>query len=315
MTTNKDLGIRKKVELREVWPDEARDFTPWLAEHLSELGDALGMELELQAHEAPVGSYSLDILARDPGSDSPVVIENQLEATNHDHLGKLLTYAAGFDANVIVWIAKEFRDEHREALDLLNHRTGEDTQFFGVEVELWKIDDSRPAVNFKLVATPNEWRKQTVSNAQVTVSERRMHYKEFFQGLIASLMEKNFTGPRTARPEYEHSFASGFSAVSYRARFGWEGNPRVDLYIDRDKAWNKDVFDKLLESKAVIESELGESLGWDRLNDNKASRITIVRPGSIDDDEETLKEIHDWMVEKLLDFKRVFGPRLDELAR
>ena len=119
------------------------------------------MELEVEAQEAPVGSYSLDILARD-GNGRQVVIENQLEATDHDHLGKLLTYAAGFDANVIVWIAKNFRDEHRDALDLLNRRTGEDTEFFGVEVELWQIDDSRRAPYFKPIVTPNEWRKQTV---------------------------------------------------------------------------------------------------------------------------------------------------------
>ena len=147
-----------------MWPDEARDFTPWLAEHLSELGDALELELELQAREAPVGGYSLE--AYDVENDKPVVIENQLGSTDHTHLGQLLTYAAGFDANVAIWIAKKFRAEHREALDLLNHRTGEDTQFFGVEVELWKIDNSRPAVHFKLVATPNEWRKWTVGNTQ-----------------------------------------------------------------------------------------------------------------------------------------------------
>ena len=113
------------------------------------------MDLELQTQEAPVGGYSLDILARDVQSGRPVVIENQLGPTDHAHLGQLLTYAAGFDANVIVWIAKEFRDEHRQALDLLNHRTGEESEFFGVEVELWKIAESPAAVNFNLVSTPN----------------------------------------------------------------------------------------------------------------------------------------------------------------
>lgn len=185
MTQNQKLGVRVEVELREVWPNEASDFTPWLAENITELGKALGLDLELQEREASVGSYSLDILARDLGSGSLVVIENQLESTDHDHLGKLLTYAAWFDANVRVWIAKEFRDEHREALDSLNHRTGEDTQFFGIEVELWKIDNSRPAVNFNLVATPNEWLKQTVSvRAAGNVSERDKRYKAFFQSLI-----------------------------------------------------------------------------------------------------------------------------------
>ena len=130
--TTKDLAKIERVELREAWPNEAQNFTPWLAENIAELGEALGMDLELQQVEAPVGGYSLDILATDLNSNRPVIIENQLEATDHTHLGQLLTYAAGFDAGAIVWVTREFRDEHRQALDWLNQRTGEDTQFFGV---------------------------------------------------------------------------------------------------------------------------------------------------------------------------------------
>ena len=309
-----ELSDIHNVDLRDIWENEAKDFTPWLAENISKLGEVLRLKLELRDTEVPVGPYWLDILAHDLEGDRPVVIENQLETTDHDHLGKLLTYASGYDAHVAVWIAKEFKDEHRQALDWLNQRSDENTEFFGVEVELWKIDDSRPAVHFRLVATPNEWRKQTVSNARVAVSERRIRYKEFFQGLIDSLVEKNFTGPRTARPEYEHRFASGFSSVNYRARFDWEGNPRVALYIERDKAWNKDVFDKLLGDKEFVESKIGESLEWDRMDNQKASRITVMRPGSIDDAQETLEEIQDWMIDKLLKFKQVFGPRLKDLS-
>jgi hypothetical protein len=138
MMTTQELATIERVDLREIWPNEATDFTPWLAENLSALGEALGLDLELQSQEAAVGGYSLDIFAHD-GNGRPVVIENQLGPTDHSHLGQLLTYAAGFDANVTVWIAKEFRDEHREALDLLNHRTDGRTDFFGVEVELWRI--------------------------------------------------------------------------------------------------------------------------------------------------------------------------------
>ena len=322
MTTNKDLGTRKKVDLREVWPNEERDFTPWLAENLLELGDALGLDLELQRSEASVGSYRLDILARDLGSGRPVVIENQLESTdrNHTHLGQLLTYAAGFDANVIVWIAKEFRDEHREALNWLNHRTDEDTQFFGVEVELWKIDNSRPAVNFKLVATPNEWQKQTVSNARAAsnVSERNERYRAFFQKLADTLREKhNFTNLPKAQPRNWYNFSTEYGhGVWCGPIFRAGKKAKVEVDIDsNNRAWNKEVFDKLKEQEESIESELGESLEWDRLDEKKPSCVSVVRDGSINDNEETLEEIRSWMVEKLLDFKRVFGPRLDELAR
>ncbi len=316
MKPSENLSSIEKVALREVWLNEAQDFTPWLAEHLSELGEALGLDLELEAREAPVGGYSLDILARDQGSDGPVVIENQLESTDHTHLGQLLTYAAGFDAHVIVWIAKEFRDEHREALNLLNHRTGEDTQFFGVEVELWKIDDSRPAVNFKLVATPNEWQKQARATSEV--SERNDRYRTFFQKLIDTLREEHqFTRMRKAQPKKSACrFSTGHRGISYDSAFRREETAMVDVYIDNgDRDWNKNLFDKLQEDKEAIESELAESLKWDRLDNRRASRIAVVRPGSIDDDEEMLGEVHDWMVEKLLAFKRVFGPRLDELVQ
>ena len=314
MTETQALSAIQNVDLREVWPNEATDFTPWLAENISKLGEALGLELELQSREAPIGPYSLDLLAHDRKRGRPVIIENQLGTTDHTHLGQLLTYASGYDAHVAVWIAKEFRDEHRQALDWLNQRSDKNTKFFGVEIELWKIGDSLPAPYFKLVATPNNWRKEKVTtNKRENVSEKRAAYQPFFQGLIDALVEKKFTNPLQATPTYEQRFSSGFSLVIYRARFDGAGNANVDLYLDRDKEWNKKVFDHLLDNKDDVESTLGESLEWDRLDGGKASRITVRRPGTIEDDPEILEEIQDWMIDKLLKFKKVFGPRLKDL--
>ena len=317
MTTMQGLGTIKKVDIREVWPNEAADFTPWLAENLATLGKALGLDLEFQAQEAPVGGYSLDILARDVQSGRPVVIENQLGQTDHTHLGQLLTYAAGFDANVIVWIAKEFRDEHRQALDLLNHRTGEESEFFGVEVELWKIGESPPAVNFNLVSTPNEWRKQTVNSPRAggPVSEKGGKYREFFQGLIDSLREQHqFTNAKKGRPQNWYSFSAGRTGFSYGVSFNRDGRARVELYIDTgERERNKQAYDWLEDQKASVESELKVSLEWERLDSRRASSISVRRLGTIDDDPETLKALNDWMIEGLLDFRRVFGPRLAEL--
>lgn len=280
------------------------------------------MDLELQTQEAPVGGYSLDILAHDLGSNRPVIIENQLEGTDHDHLGKLLTYASGYDANVVVWIAREFRDEHRQALDWLNQRTDEITEFFGVVVELWKIDDSRPAVNFNLVSTPNEWRKENVGSGSVlnvNISEKREKYRIFFQSLIDSLRENHsFTKARKGQPQNWYTFPSGYGQrVQYSANFATAGGERakVEVYIDNiDRDWNKRLFDDLAIQMTAIELEIGHSLEWERLDNRRASRISAARPGSIDDDQETLEEIQEWMVDRLLKFREVFGPRLTQLV-
>ena len=316
-----NLGNIQPVSLREVWPNEARDFTPWLAENIDKLGNALGLDLEVQSAEAPVGSFSLDILARDLGGNRPVIIENQLEPTDHDHLGKLLTYAAGYDAYAVVWLTREFRDEHRQALDWLNQRTGENTEFFGVVVEAWRIDDSRPAPHFNLVVTPNDWQKQSFSSVRQSgsmgnTSERGERYRQFFQNLVDILREQQFTNARKGVAQSWYSFSSGFSGISYIASFNRGRIASVEISIDRDdREWNKDLSDRLLKRKDALETALNEALEWDLLESRRACRIAVRRPGSIDDDPDALAEVQQWMVEHLLGFKRVFGPHLEELAR
>ena len=149
----------KKVDPRSIWKHEAHDFTPWLAENLNRLGEAIGIELELLEREADVGDFSLDLLAIDLGRNAPVIIENQLATTDHDHLGKLITYASGYDARVVVWVSTEIREEHRQALDWLNQRTDSNTDFFAVVVEVIQIGDSKPALQFRVAVSPNEWQK------------------------------------------------------------------------------------------------------------------------------------------------------------
>ena len=314
MTELPKLGRIEKGDLREAWPHEAADFTPWLAEHISELGEALGMELELQSQEARVGTFSLDLLARDTGTNRTVIIENQLEPTNHDHLGKLLTYAGGYDANVIIWVAKDFRDEHRQALDWLNQRTDQDTEFFGVVVEVWKIDDSRPAPHFNLVATPNEWQREAADSVRMSnVSDKGLRYKSFFQKLMDRLRGQKFTNARKAQPRNWYSFSSGHGQRAfYVACFNQGEKVGVEVYMHSDKDSSVNLFNQLMEQKKSIEVELGESLEWEQLDHQRTNRVALRRQGSIDDDQETLEEIENWMFDKLFDFKRVFGPRLDE---
>ena len=320
MSTEQTLANIDRVELRDVWPDEASDFTAWLADNISKLGTALGLELELRQREADVGRYSLDILASDLNRDRPVVIENQLETTDHDHLGKLLTYAAGFDANVIVWLTREFRDEHRQAIDWLNQRTGEDTLFFGVVVELWKIDESRPAPHFNLVATPNDWRKESVSRATEqkpgSTTAKGERYRSFFQRLIDSLREDHrFTTAKLGQPQNWYSFASGYGQLfRYSANFTRDNQARVEVYIDSPDADKpRTLFDGLKQHQDRIEEELGYALDWQPLDDRRACRVATVRNGTIDDSDDVLEEIHNWMVQRLLDFRKVFDSYFQEL--
>ena len=317
MTKVQDLGVIERVDLREVWNSEATDFTPWLADQIAELGESLGMDLEVENQEAAVGSFSLDLLARDVGSNRPVIIENQLELTNHDHLGKLLTYAAGYDAGVIVWIAKEFREEHRQAMDWLNQHSDDNTEFFGVQIEAWKIDNSRVAPHFSLIVTPNEWQRETkrkVSGREL--SERAKQYQVFFGTLFDALRKTGFTNAKRAQPRPFYSFSSGHGTeFKYVASFASGGSVRVEFYIDAGpgkKEWNKNKFNEIYQRKNAIEAEIGEQLNWERLENRQASRIALYRDGTIEDHELRLEETRNWMVEKLVAFKSTFSRNLDD---
>lgn len=270
----------------------------------------MGMELELETKEASFGDFSLDLLAKDLGTNHSVVVENQLTQTDHDHLGKLLTYSAGFGASVIIWVAESIRDEHRQTLEWLNQRTDIDTQFFGVVVELLRIDDSAPAYNFKPVVFPNEWQKSKRSQATGSISTKGKAYKQYFQLLIDELRDKyKFTSARIAQPQNWYAFSSGTSGVAISAVFVKNEKAQVELYIDMgDSEKNKALFDWLHRQKEVIENECGFELKWERLNEKRASRIAVNRTGSIDNSAMDLEQILKWQIEKLLIFRKVFSP-------
>ena len=307
------LGKIERVNPRSIWANEAADFTPWLSENLGELGEALGLELELKSTEAAVGDFSLDILARDLGSDKLVVIENQLSPTDHDHLGKLITYASGFDASTVIWIAPEIRDEHRQALDWLNGRSDQDTEFFGVMVEVLRIGGSTPAVQFRPVAAPNDWRKSRKSSAGLTApSPRAEKYREFFQELIDELRESHrFTNARKASAANWCMFASGVSGLSYNPSFAHGRRCRAELYIDvGDEQQNRAIFDHFFQRKDELVARYGTALEWDRIEGKRACRIAIYRSGSIEDSPEQLQELRLWFIERMLKLKAVFGPHI-----
>ena len=310
--TQQNIGKIEKVSITSVWPHEANDFTPWLAENLMLLGDELGMQLELEGTEVPVGNFSLDILARDANSEAVVAIENQVASTDHTHLGQLLTYSAGKDADIVIWIATKFRDEHRAALDWLNEGTADSLSFFGVEVQAVRIDDSLPAPLFRLAAAPNTWSKD-VKVRQVEATPTQEKYIRYWKPLLEELRETHGwnIGTQNKFPSYEAGAALGSGKFGRTMRFTWDGEARVELVIkSADRDWNKEVFDLLKESRAEIEEELGPTT-WERLDDAKMSRVLVSRPGRIDNPEAELDEIKNWMIDHINRFPDTFRPYLE----
>jgi hypothetical protein len=304
-----ELATIQKVDPRSIWIHEAHDFTPWLAENLHHLGDAIGSELELIDREADVGGFALDLLAKDLGRNVNVIIENQLATTDHDHLGKLITYASGYDAGVVLWIATEIREEHRQALDWLNQRTDSNTDFFGIVVEVIRIGESKPALQFRVAVSPNEWQKTKKQQSTTTTSEKSELYRQYFQGVLDELREKHhFTSARKGQPQSWYTFSSGNRGFHYGHSFAAGNRVRTGIYIDSgDADENKDFFDRLYLEREAIEAEIGAHLEWERLDDRRASRVALYRSGSIEDSSEELQEIREWGIQNLLLFKRVFG--------
>jgi len=312
------FGELSNVPLRDIWSHEAQDFTPWLATNINRLGKALGLELELTEREAGVGDFSLDVLAKDLGTNHTVIIENQLTQTDHDHLGKLLTYAAGFDASVIIWVSASIRDEHRQALDWLNQRTDETTQIFGVVVDVIRIDESRPAVTFKVVVSPNDWQKGARSRtSSAPASSRGERYKTYFQSLIDCLREEHqFTNARSAQPQNWYTFSSGVTGIGYGANFTSQGKARSELYIDfGDAKENLFVLERLKDIREQIESQFHDDIFWEELEERRACRISLYTDGSIDMSDEDLEEVREWQISNLLRLREVFGPLIAGLVQ
>ena len=251
-----ELGTFKKVDLREVWPHEALDFTRWLAEaeNLSLLGEAVGMTLELRETESSVGSFSVDIFATDADAGTKVVIENQLEDTNHDHLGKIITYAAGKGAQTVVWVVKRARDEHRQAVEWLNAHTDSEVAFFLVEVEVWRIGESLPAPRFSVVERPNDWAR--AEKAKDGLSETGKMQIEYWQRYReAALDDVAFSAhmrPQKPQPQNWSTVRVGTSRWQLamqcqRNRIG------IEAYVPNDK----DLASRFIAEQKRLEGLIG----------------------------------------------------------
>lgn len=259
-----ELGKIERVEdLRKIWSNEARDFTVWLAknENLTMLGEAVGMDINLEERESPVGSFSVDLFATEEGTGRKIIIENQLEDTNHDHLGKIITYAAGKEASVIIWIVKRARDEHRQAVEWLNQHTDENIGFFLLEIELWKINGSVPAPRFNVVERPNDWAKAMKASEGLSDTKKtNLEYWEAFKKYAFNKTEfKKIFSERKAYPQgwYDLSVGNRHCHITLTATMT-KNRLAAQIYISK----NKDLYSHFLGQKIAIEEFLGEEISW-----------------------------------------------------
>lgn len=300
------FGKLKRVELRKGWRHEALDFTQWLVkeENLKMLGDELGIELLPIEAEAKAGRYSVDILAEEENTGKHVIIENQLEKTDHDHLGKIITYASGYDAEYVVWVVKDAHEEHRQAMEWLNDHTGNDLNFFLIRLELWQIDESAPAVKLNTLVKPNEWTKTIRERARTgELTDTKLLQLDFWNNFKSYCQEVGSSiGNRKAFPQHWYDFSIGSSEGHVSLTLNTRENALgCEFYIHQ----NKDLYDELNSKKVVIEQELGSDLEWMRLDDKKASRIKRTRIANLEDTD-SWEEYHKWLVEQGERFREVF---------
>lgn len=304
------FGQFKQVLIREAWKHEQYDFTPWLAQedNIAQLAEAIGTELEVEDTEVAVGPYSADILAKSLMDNRYVVIENQFGKTNHDHLGKLITYASFLDAGIVVWLAEHFTEEHMRALDWLNDHTSDDLGFYGVILELWQIDDSKPAVRFDVISRPNvivRQARQAKENADLTETEQiRL---EFWTAFRDRLLESKILAS-TQTPSKRHWFdvplgrSNVFLSLVIDVK---EGDLGIRVLIRA--AIVDEVIDGILEQKDHIEKEIGYSLDWDARPESSYRTIALHREVDFYN-RATWPEATGWLVQRVDDFRKAFSP-------
>lgn len=302
------LGKFTEVDIRKVWAHEQYDFSKWLSDekNLSELGDTIGLSLIDPETEKFVGNYRCDIICKDEITGKDVLIENQLEATNHDHLGKIITYASGLDASVVIWIVAQAREEHASAIEWLNQHTDDDISFFLIEVHTYKIGESDVAPMFKIIEQPNDFVKSVkaiAKNTEMNDSQRsRLEFWTMFNDVL-ELRGKPFNKHK-ATTDHWYTVAVGSSQCHISIELVNRDNYiRVGLWIPN----NKDMFDHLYDKKEQIEGMLGFALEWDRLDDKKASVICTHIDGLDFSNHDNYNELMNKSIDLVIPMKKAFS--------
>lgn len=299
----KELGKLTKRPIRDIWKKET-EFSAWLAEdeNIARLGEEIGIDILTEEIEAGIGDFSADILAKEDGGERLVIIENQYGNTDHAHLGKLITYAAGRGAKVLVWVVEKPRDEHRAAVQWLNENTNADIGVFLVQIKVLSIGNSLPAPQFTVLESPNDWIKSTRQNASLT--ERKKEQAEWWTSFSDYAMNqpdfRKVFNRRKARPQHWFDLPIGKAGCNIRLSVK-ENLLGTELYISDDKV----LYKNLLERKNDIEKELGFKMDWQELPEKKACRILVTFSGNfsrLTKDEQFFK----WYCEKAIVLKKVF---------
>lgn len=299
MTT---IAKLEPVDVRQLWAHEGRGFSVWLADNLGTLAERLGLTLQNPVREKEVGRFSLDVLAETDGGVQ-VIIENQLDVTDHDHLGKVLTYLSNLEAKIAIWIAGEVREEHAEAIRWLNEFTPADMAFYLVKLEAFRINGSAPAPHFSVVACPTETGRG-VGQEKKELAEREVLRLQFWSQLLEQAKKNGILWHEQRSPSKDSWLSAGAGiragvALSYLI---WsEKESGVELYIDTgDKDENKKIFDGLRAKQQSIEHAFGASLSWERLDDKRASRLRyVMNDGGLTDAKDRWSEIQDKIIDAM----------------
>ena len=304
-----DVASLDEVPLRDVWRDEARDFTPRLASHPELLGQKLQMDLELEGTELPVGPFAADVVLKDANTGQLVVVENLLETTDHDHLGKLITCAAGLSAHWAVLVAREFRPEHRSALNWLNSISGEGSGFFGIEVRAVRIGNSPAAVQLDLVVEPDDFSRRGRAGVK-TVSETNARYMDWWAEFLPAFHEAHpgWSNAQTPPAANWMNFPSGKSGVRYGLSFAYPTGAsnysiRAEVYVDDRET----TYPALKEQRSVIEKACDLALEWESLEDARASRVATYLDPADPADRENWPSYRSWAVETLGKLRQAFS--------
>lgn len=313
------LGKIENVDLREVWETEDKDFTPWLAEDINiiQLGDAIGIDLEVESQEENVGPFRADILARDTATGHYVLIENQLEITDHKHLGQIMTYAAGLDAFSIIWIAKNFTEEHRAAVDWLNRITDENINFFGIEIQVIRIEDSQFAPQFKVVAKPNDWTRSVKKAANDNgLTDTKLKQREYWTALKKYVAD-NGNPFKMQKPLPQHWSIVALGRSGFQLSLTVNSQKKtvaISFEINTDSAEdNKRYFDALKQNyETLAVTAISDLLSWQRLDNKKVSLVQLSQSYDFLDSM-TQKEQFAWFLEYVNKFIRFFKPKIKNL--